>query len=108
MSLGTIALLIGLFVIPVALLALGHRLRRRPPALRAVYWGGLVGYLAGSLAALWVGMVPASEWSGADTMRGLLGYWGLIICPIIGALAALVFRAREADGSVPRRTDTGG
>lgn len=108
MSLGTVALLLGLFVVPLGLLALGHRLRRRTRAQRAVYWGGLVGYLAGSLAALWVGMVPAAEWSGTDTVRGLLGYGGLIIGPIVGALAALAFRNREADGSVSRRTDTGG
>ena len=108
MSLGTFALLVGLFVVPLGLLALGHRLRRRTRAQRAIFWGGLTGYLAGSLGALWVGMVPAAEWSGADTIRGLLGYWGLIAGPTLGALAALVFRGREADGSIPRRTEAGG
>lgn len=95
MSAGTSALLVGLFVMPLVLLALGHRLRRRSPAQRALYWGGLVGYLLAALAAMWVGMVPAAEWSERDTMRGVLGYWGLIIGPIVGGLAALFLRGRK-------------
>jgi hypothetical protein len=88
-SSGTVALLAGLFLVPVVLLALGHRLRRRTPRQRAVFWGGLVGYLGGALAALWVGMFPAAEWSATDTARGLIGFWGLIIGPLVGALAGL-------------------
>ena len=109
MSPGTFALLAGLFVVPVMLLGLGHRLRRRSPAQRALFWGGATGYLAGSLAAMWVGMVPAAEWSGADTIRGLLGYWGLIIGPVVGAMAALAFKSSRRDrGSVRGRGQAGG
>lgn len=97
MSPGTVALLLGLFVVPVALLALGHRLRRRTPRQRAVFWGGLAGYLIGALGVMWVGMVPAAEWSAGDTARGLIGFWGLIIAPVLGGLAAVaLFRARRA------------
>jgi hypothetical protein len=98
MSPGIIALLAGLFIVPLALLALGHRLRRRTPAQRAMFWGGLVGYLIAALGAMWVGMMPAAEWSESDTARGLIGFWGLIIGPLVGALTALVlFRDRQAD-----------
>lgn len=98
MSLGTVALLVGLLVVPLVLLALGHRLRRRTAAQRAMFWGGLLGYLVGAVAAMWVGMVPAAEWAATDTARGILGFWGLIIGPVVGALAALgVTRGREAD-----------
>jgi hypothetical protein len=97
MTPGTFALLVGLFVIPLGLLALGHRLRRRTPVQRSIFWGGLVGYLIGSLAALWVGMVPAAEWSGTDTVRGLLGYWGLVLGPLVGATAGLAFRRGRHD-----------
>ena len=108
MSHGMLALLVGLFVVPLGLLALGHRLRRRGPAHRAVYWGGLIGYLVAALAAMWVGMVPAAEWSESDTVRGLLGYWGLIIGPVAGAMAALALRGWKGDRSVPGRTETRG
>ena len=92
MSVGTVALLAGLFIVPVVLLALGHRLRRRSPRQRWVFWGGLVGYLVGALAVLWVGMVPAVDWSATDTTRGLIGFWGLIIGPVVGAIAAFALR----------------
>jgi hypothetical protein len=108
MSPGTFALLVGLFVIPVGLLALGHRLRRRPPVQRAIFWGGLIGYLVGSLAAMWVGMNPAAEWSGADTVRGVLGYWGLVLGPVVGAAAALAFRKGGHSRSVQGRVKTRG
>ena len=103
MSAGTFALLFGLFVIPVGLLALGHRLRRRPPVQRAIFWGGLIGYLVGSLVALWVGMIPAAEWTRTDTVRGVLGYWGLVLGPVVGAAAALAFRKGGHDRSVHGR-----
>ena len=108
MSVGTIALLVGLFVVPLGLLALGHRLRRRTSVQRAIYWGGLIGYLLGSVATLWVGMVPAQEWSDSDTLRGLLGYWGLIIGPVVGAAVALASRSRKTDSSVRARMEIGG
>ena len=97
MSAGTLALIVGLFVVPAALLALGHRLRRRTAPQRAMFWGGLVGYLIGALGALWVGMVPAAEWGATDTVRGILGFWGLIIGPVVGALAALGLSRAGAD-----------
>ena len=95
MSVSAAALLVGLFVVPIILLALGHRLRRRSSTQRKVFWGALVGYLVAALAALWVGMMPAAEWSGSDTVRGLLGFWGLIVGPLVGAAAAIASRHRS-------------
>ena len=95
MSVGTVAMLVGLFVIPIILLGLGHRMRRRTPTQRRIFWGGLVGYLVAALAALWVGMVPPAEWSSADTVRGVLGFGGLVIGPILGAMAALALGRRS-------------
>ncbi|MGH7637898.1 MAG: hypothetical protein ACREOK_09625 [Gemmatimonadaceae bacterium] len=94
MSIGVVALLVGLFVIPLIILGLGHRLRRRSPTQRRVFWGALVGYLVAALAAMWVGMVPAAEWSNSDTVRGLLGFWGLLVGPLIGAAAAVASKRR--------------
>lgn len=97
MSIGTFGLLVGLFVMPLVLLGLGHRMRRRTPTQRKIFWGGIIGYLVAALAAMWVGMVPAAEWSGSDTVRGLLGYWGFVIGPIVGAMVAIAIGARTHD-----------
>jgi hypothetical protein len=85
MTPGTAVMLLGLFMVPVLLLWSGHRLRRRTPRWRAVFWGLLAGYIAGSVLALVASMVPAAEWSGDDTVRGLLGFWSLVLLPALGA-----------------------
>lgn len=94
MSAGTLALLAGLFVVPVVLLWLGHRLRRRPARLRGAFWGGVIGYGIASVAALVAGMYPPAEWSDGDVVRGLLGFWLLLIAPLVGAVLGAV-SARE-------------
>lgn len=89
-------MLIGLFVVPAVLLWLGHRLRRRTPRQRAVFWGALTGYLLASCVALYASMVPAATWSPDDTLRGLAGFWSLLIGPAIGALIGLArWRSRS-------------
>jgi hypothetical protein len=89
MTPGLFAMLIGVFGVPAALLWGGHRLRRRSARWRAVFWGTLIGYAVGVCAALVASMVPAEAWSAENRVRGLLGYWSLVICSIIGALIAL-------------------
>jgi hypothetical protein len=86
MTIGTIAMLVGVFVVPTVLLMMGHRLRRRSPRQRRVFWGASVGYLIASCVALYAAMVPAAMWSSDDTVRGLLGFWSLLIGPAVGAL----------------------
>jgi hypothetical protein len=88
MSLGTGIFLVGLLVVPLLFLALGHKWRRRSPRQRAAFWGGLTGYLVAACAALWVGMIPAAEWSAGDTVRGALGFWSLLVAPAFGAAIA--------------------
>ena len=95
MSAGTLALLAGLFVIPLAFLTLGHRWRRRGPRARAAFWGGLTGYLLASCVALVVGMSPAAEWSAGDTLRGALGFWSLLLAPALGVAVALLLAGNE-------------
>ena len=96
MSLGTVVLLAGLFLVPLLFLSLGHRWRRRSPRQRAAFWGGLAGYLVAACVAMWVGMIPAAEWSSTDTVRGALGLWSLLIAPALGAaIAAAVAKNRS-------------
>jgi quinol-cytochrome oxidoreductase complex cytochrome b subunit len=85
MTPGTVAMLVGLFVVPALLLWLGHRLRRRSARQRAVFWGMLWGYVAASIVALVTGMMTPAMWAEDDTMRGLLGFWSLVVLPVLGA-----------------------
>jgi hypothetical protein len=95
MSLGTGVFLAGLLVVPLLFLALGHKWRRRSPRQRAAFWGGLTGYLVAAGAAMWVGMIPAAEWSPTDTVRGALGFWSLLVAPALGAaIGAIAARNR--------------
>lgn len=97
MTPGTAVMLLGLFLMPLVFLALGHKWRKRSPRQRAAFWGGLTGYLFAACAALWVGMTPAAEWSAGDTVRGAVGYWSLLVAPALGAAIA------AAVGKNPRR-----
>lgn len=94
MTMGTLAMLVGLFGVPVFLLWAGHRLRRRSPRVRVVFWGALTGYGVASLAALAVSIYPAAMWSADDTLRGVLGFWSFVIGGLLGAAVALVFVRR--------------
>lgn len=88
MSLNLVAFLAGLFVVPIVLLWLGYRLRRRSPRARRAFWGGVVGYcIAGTLAVIG-GMIPPEAWGSGETMRGLVGFWGMLVLPVIGAVVA--------------------
>ena len=74
--------------VPMALLALGHRLRRRSPRARAMFRGALAGHIvAGTLAVVW-GMIPPESWGPTDSARGFVGLWSLLIFPVIGALVS--------------------
>jgi len=93
MTPGVIALLVGLFVVPVALLWGGHRLRRKSPRWRSTFWGALIGYLLSASVSMAAGMLPPATWDGDDTMRGLLGFWSLVLLPAAGAVVGAL-RAR--------------
>lgn len=87
MTAGILAMLAGLFVVPVALLWTGHRLRRLPPRTRRAFWGGIIGHCVAGTLALVAGMIRPEEWTAQDTARGFLGMWSLVFLPLLGALA---------------------
>jgi len=90
------ALLLGLFALPVAALVLGHRLTRRPPGQRAVFWGLVIGHTLAALVASAAALYEPVRWDSADQLRGLLGYWLMGIGGFTGAaLGWLVGRKRE-------------
>jgi hypothetical protein len=89
------ALLAGLFVVPALIVWLGHRLRRRTPAWRAVFWGAAWGYGVGMLASLAALHLPPVLWSGG--WRAAVVHWGMVVAPAAGAaLAAVLGRGRTA------------
>lgn len=95
MSLGIIAFLAGLFGVPIALLAIGHKLRRRSPRTKALFRGAIIGHcIAGVVAVVW-GMIPPEAWEPTDAARGFAGLWSLLLLPVLGALVfALTARQR--------------
>ena len=85
MTPGVTAMLVGIFIVPAGLLWLGHRLRRRPPRTRAVFWGAVIGHIA-AMAAAHFALMPAEVWSADDRLRGALGLWSFLVLPLLGAL----------------------
>ena len=94
MNIHQLALLLGLFLVPLAALAIGHRLARRGPLARNVFWGLVAGHTLAALAASTVAMTTPEFWGADDRWRGVIGYWGMLALPTLGAaLGAL--RARR-------------
>jgi hypothetical protein len=86
MTAGLAAMLAGVFVVPTVLLWLGHRLRRRPHRWQRVFWGALVAHVIAVPVVAVAAMMPAAEWAPTDTVRGLLGFWLLLVAPVVGGV----------------------
>ena len=78
-------MLLGLFVVPGARSGWATDCAA-DAAGRGDIWGALTGYCVAACVALYASMVPAAMWAADDTVRGLLGFWSLIIGPAAGAL----------------------
>jgi MFS family permease len=104
MSVHFIAFLVGLFAVPITLLAYGRRIRRRGPRARAVFWGAIVGHCVAGTLAVVLGMIPPESWTSGETTRGFAGFWSLLLFPIAGALlAAALARPRRTDARPMQR-----
>jgi len=103
MTASQIALLLGLFAVPAVLLWAGHRLRRRSARARAAFWGAVIAHALAWLPTIAAAYPPAA-WSPDDTVRGLLGFWSLLLAPPVGAgLGVLVARRRGGERPPPPR-----
>ena len=98
MTTGLAAMLLGVFVVPVLLLWLGHRLRRRTPRQHRIFWGALAGHLASLPIAMLAAMIPPAEWSPADVLRGALGLWLPLVAPVVGAALGAMLGAMGSPG----------
>lgn len=90
MTLGVFIFLLGLYVLPVVLLAWGHGLRRRSARAQRGFWGAIGGHLLAMLLALGAALFHPVVWSGDDITRGALGLWSLLMLPLAGALLGIL------------------
>ena len=86
MTLENLALLVGLFVVPALLVALGHRLRRRPPFWRRVFWGGVSGHSLAILVMLAVTVAPPVAWEGGPRLRDVAVHWAMVLGGVVGGV----------------------
>ncbi|MBK8250148.1 MAG: hypothetical protein IPK85_22570 [Gemmatimonadetes bacterium] len=89
-------LLVGLFGVPIALLVVGHRIKRESPARQRAFWGAVYGHVAAALLALYASLSPPTGWLPADTVRGALGLWSLVVFPLAGAFLGALRSSPES------------
>ena len=87
MSAGILVFLVGLYVLPLALLWLGHHLKRRSARAKRIFWGAVIGHCVAGTLALFAGMMQPEEWTAQERLRGFLGLWALLIFPLAGGIA---------------------
>jgi len=97
-SLSLLALLAGMFIVPVGLLWLGHRLRRRTAPSRGVFWGAVAGHTLGMLASVAAMHVPAVPWAGGDA-RTIIVHWGMLLGAILGGAIGWMMGARRGEST---------
>lgn len=96
MSAEHVALVVGLFVIPALLLALGHRLRRRRPFWRRVFWGAVAGHSLALLVVLAATLYPPVAWERGPRPRDNAVHWSLVLGSLVGGAVGGVLRGKRA------------
>lgn len=93
MSIGILIFIVGLYGVPVVLLAWGHKIRRLSPKSRRAFWGAIIGHCIAGTLAVTLGMIPPEEWTSDETMRGFFGLWAMLALPLIGAAAGALLQS---------------
>jgi NAD/NADP transhydrogenase beta subunit len=88
----SVALVAGLFLVPLALLVLGHRLRERTPAQRGAFWGGVIGHSIALLVAVTAMHAPPVLWESSTRIAA--AFWSMLAGAVVGAGAGIL-RARS-------------
>jgi hypothetical protein len=92
-----VALLVGLFVAPLVLLWLGHRLRDRSTVARSSFWGGVIGHAAGLLVTLTTSMLPPVWWAGGSFVRDFAVHWSPVLLAALGIAAGALLARRRSE-----------
>ena len=90
-----LALLLGLFVVPLALLALGHRLRDHGARHRAAFWGGVIGHTIAMVVSITALHYPPVLWSSQT--RVLIAFWLMLLGGVAGVVAGALLGARSRE-----------
>lgn len=90
MTAGVLAFLVGLYVLPLGLLWLGHHLKRRSSRAKRIFWGAVLGHCLAGLLALVAGLMLPEAWTAGEQWRGFFGLWSLLVFPLAGGLAAAI------------------
>jgi hypothetical protein len=90
MTAGIMVFLVGLYVLPLGLLWLGHHLKRRSARARRVFWGAIIGHCIAGTLALVAGIMFPEEWTAQERIRGFLGLWALLVFPVAGGIVGAV------------------
>jgi hypothetical protein len=92
-TLHQIALLLGVFGVPLALLLAGRRLRRASIRRQSAFWGAMIGHIVACIVALTASLIPPIGWLSTDTVRGAAGVWALLALPLLGAMLGAFTRS---------------
>ena len=79
-----IALLLGLFGVPIVLLMIAHGIRNLGETAKLRFWGGLIGHIAGLTFALLSMMMPPVLWS--EVFRTAAVHWSMLVGFVVGGL----------------------
>lgn len=94
MTIHHVALLLGMFGIPLVALMIGFKFRKRTTRTRAIFWGAILGHgiatVVASVAAIW----PPRALGPGDDARGVLILWTLLLGGLIGIAVALLVSNR--------------
>lgn len=92
-----LALVVGIFAVPLALLSIGHGFRSRTPRQRSLFWGGVFGYGV-AVAVVTISLLADPVlWTDATPVRRAVIFWGLLAGGGIGTLLGAL-RPLPADG----------
>lgn len=91
-------LLLGIFGVPLLLLAGGHRFRRLGRRMRGAFWGGVAGYAVGVIAWAIAAIAPAQMW-----MPGSIRLSAIVIVPVLFGMAGVGFGTLVGKKPKPRR-----
>lgn len=84
MILARLALLAGLFILPVVLLTLGHGMRDRSTRTKRLFWGGVIGHAVGIIVTMVVMMSPPVWWADAESVRTFAVHWAMVVGCAVG------------------------
>lgn len=97
MTVGLLALLLGLFIVPLLALLVGHRLTRRERPARMAFWGLVIGHTLAALAATAAVLARPVRWDAGDALRGAVGLWGMLALGLAGGAIGWLYGSRTRD-----------